>query len=177
MGDLLGWTGYVKNRTLDWSRILIGGDSEGAGQAVYMAYQRPVYGAISFAGPQGTCNGMSAWSFLKSPVARKNTLACYSANDAGKTDMDKNLHLFQTHHAVTTQSVIRSYGQGLWCASPDPDHCATSVDDQLVQEAVDKCFVFLRSAAADLPEISAAMPVVRISLGWIAFLLFLRVGA
>ncbi len=46
-----GWRQYLDGAGLNWSRIVVGGHSQGAGHAAYLSYDFPLAGALMFGGP------------------------------------------------------------------------------------------------------------------------------
>merc|ERR1712232_752412 len=130
-----------ENGLPDWTKIVISGHSQGASHAAYIAYRKPVAGAIAFSGPQDMCQDEGAAWPDGTEFAKKNTFACYAVDEPGVPKIVSNLGLFEKNRSVTTIGRERKYGQGLWC--PPPAHCAVAVDDQLVEDAIVHCWSFL----------------------------------
>lgn len=152
----LGWSEYLGPGDAPlWSKMVVAGHSQGASHAAYVAYKRPVFGAMAFSGPQDTCGDEGlAWFAVPAPESRR-VLACYAEDEGGRTAIEKNLAFFAEVHTFNASGKPRNYGAGAWCASPA--HCASAVDDQLVEEVVERCLPKLRAfVAGDEPPSSSA---------------------
>jgi len=121
----------------------------------YIAYSRPVFGAMVFSGPQDSCDddGLS-WFSAPAPEGLE-VIACYAEDEGGRPAIERNSAFFTEVHTFNATGKPRNYGAASWCASAA--HCASAVDDQLVEEVVEHCLPKLKKFA----EISAAhCPVV-----------------
>lgn len=135
----LGWQGYLADDSqVLWSKIFVAGHSQGASHAGFAALRRPVLGALLLSGPQDMCGDDGA---AEPPPAERRVVGCYAADEPNALAIESNLQVFSEHRAVTTSGGARMAGNGTWC--PPPAHCATAVDDQLVEAAADQCFGFL----------------------------------
>jgi len=140
----LGWGDYLDaNEAPDWSKVVVAGHSQGASHATYIAHKRPVVGAMAFSGPQDTCGDDGLQWFAAPAPENRRVIACYADDEGGKPAIEKNLAFFSEVHTFTATGKPRKYGAGAWCASPA--HCASAVDDQLVEEVVDQCFPLLKA--------------------------------
>jgi len=139
----LGWSEYLAlNGRPDWSKVVVTGHSQGASHSAYIAYARPVLGAMSFAGPQDMC-GSDGGSWFANPAPdNRRAFACYAEDEKGRPAIESNIAFFSEVRTFVAGGKPRNYGPGVWC--PSPEHCASAVDDQLVEDAVDRCFTLLQ---------------------------------
>merc|ERR1712127_177855 len=136
----LGWTEYMSQGEILWPKIFVTGHSQGASHVSYVAYRRPVMGALMFSGPQDMCGDKGVARFVPE---RKHIYGCYAVDEPGATAIRSNLQVFREVRAVNSTGRARNHGEGVWC--PPPPHCATAVDDQLVDDSVTRCFSLLRN--------------------------------
>merc|ERR1719188_2429589 len=135
----LGWSEYL-SQTDDilWSKVFVAGHSQGGSHAGYAAFRRPVLGALMLSGPQDRCALEGA---ARSAPERPHIYGCYAVDEPGAAAIESNLQVFREVRTINTTGRARSHGNGVWC--PPAAHCATAVDDQLVQDTVDQCFSLL----------------------------------
>lgn len=139
----LGWSEYLAaNGRPDWTKVVITGHSQGASHSAYIGYARPVLGAISFAGPQDMCGDNGGEWFASAAPDTRRALACYAEDERGRPAIESNIAFFSEVRTFAAKGKPRNYGPGSWC--PSPEHCASAVDDQLVEDAVDRCFAWLK---------------------------------
>jgi len=135
----LGWSEYLSAGTPDWSRIVISGHSQGASHAAYIAYKRQVQGALLLSGPQDACGDDGAsWAEEAAKLNKENIFGCYAMDEPGKPAIERNLAFMSEVLRVNMTGRSTSHGSRAWCAPPT--HCATGVDDQLADAAVEQCF-------------------------------------
>lgn len=143
----LGWGSYLAaNDEVQWLKIFIAGHSQGGSHAGYAAYRYPVLGALMLSGPQDTCGDAGA---ARLPQGRPHIYGCYAVDEPGAGAIERNLAVFTQVHTINTTGRPRNHGQGAWC--PPPAHCATAVDDQLVDEAIEQCFSMMRNVVEVKP--------------------------
>jgi len=133
-----------------WSTVVVTGHSQGASHAAYIGYARPILGVFSFSGPQDTCDDHGVEWFASAAPDQRRAFACYAEDEAGRPAIEKNLAFFSQVRTFNATSKPRKYGQGAWCASPA--HCSSAVDDQLVEDAVERCFTLLEVIVHDVDE-------------------------
>jgi len=155
----LGWSEYL---TVDgvapaWSKIVIAGHSQGASHAAYIADSRPVWGSMFFSGPQDSC-GDSGWFTGPAPEG-VDRIACYAEDEGGRPAIERNAAFFTEVHTFNATGKPRNYGAASWCASPA--HCASAVDDQLVEEVVEHCLPKLKKLVANEPTPPGKKPTSR----------------
>merc|ERR1719469_1700420 len=144
--ERLGWNEYlVSSGKPDWTKVVVTGHSQGASHSAYIAYARPVIGAMSFAGPQDACGDEGGSWFASPPPDDRQAFQCYAADERGRPAIEKNSAFFSQVRSFTAGGKPRNYGPGVWC--PSPEHCGSAVDDQLVEDAVDRCFTLLKRLA------------------------------
>jgi len=143
----LGWVEYLKpDGTPLWSRIVVSGHSQGASHSAYIAHARPVAGALSLSGPQDTCGDAGAEGARKSFGSGVAHL-CYAEDEDRREVIERNLAFFAKVRTFSASGKPRTYGNDKnWC--PFPEHAASAIDDQLVEEAVQRCFALLEDIIA-----------------------------
>jgi len=136
----LGWTDYLSSGEPDWTKIVISGHSQGASHAGYIAFRRNIMGALLLSGPQDACDDEGA-KWAEEAAFRmddRNIFGCYAMDEPGKAAIERNLEFMTQVTQVDITGRSTSYGTGAWCAPST--HCATGVDDQLADVAVEQCF-------------------------------------
>lgn len=147
----LGWTEYlVQTGGPLWSKVVVAGHSQGASHAAYIGYARSVLGVFAFSGPQDTCGDQGGEWFATAVPDGRRAFACYAEDESGRPAIEKNLAFFSEVRTFNATGKPRKYGQGAWCASPE--HCASAVDDQLVDDAIERCFGLLQVIADEVDE-------------------------
>merc|ERR550532_1452308 len=86
------------------------------------------------------------WFANPAPENRR-AFACYAEDERGRPAIESNMAFFSEVRTFVAGGKPRNYGPGVWC--PSPEHCASAVDDQLVEDAVDRCFTLLKVFAVD----------------------------
>lgn len=144
----LGWSEYLgpNNDAPAWSKTVIAGHSQGASHAAYIAYSRPVWGAMVFSGPQDSC-GDNGLPWFAAPALGGEVIACYAEDEGGRPAIERNSAFFTEVHTFNATGKPRNYGSASWC--PSPEHCASAVDDQLVEDVVEHCLPKLRKFVAE----------------------------
>merc|ERR1719469_1282897 len=154
----LGWSEYLaSNGKPDWTKVVVTGHSQGASHSAYIAYAKPVIGAMSFAGPQDTCGDDGGSWFANPAPDDRQAFQCYAADERGRPAIEKNSAFFAQVRSFSAGSKPRNSGPGMWC--PSPEHCASAVDDQLVEGAVERCFTLLKPLAPTQEAESSGTPV------------------
>merc|ERR1712216_1098840 len=104
--------------------------------------KRNTLGALLFSGPQDVCgDGGASWAALASTLNKQSIMGCYALDEPGKPAIEKNMDFMTDITKINMTGRQMSYGDGSWCAPPP--HCATAVDDQLANAAVEQCFTKL----------------------------------
>jgi len=136
----LGWTQFFSGSAqqhLRWSDVVIAGHSQGASHASYVAGKKDVKGALLFSGPQDQCGSQGAAGFW--PPQQPRIYGCFSKDEPAADVVRSNSATFKSGSVE-----LNTQGKTLGISCAPPDHCATAVDDQLVQESVDRCFSKIR---------------------------------
>merc|ERR1712176_989027 len=151
----LGWSKYLTaTGEVQWPKVFLAGHSQGGSHVGYAAYRYPVLGALMLSGPQDLCGEEGAAHL---PVGRSHIYGCYAVDEPGAEAIRSNLAVFTEVRTINTTGRPRNYGQGAWC--PPPAHCATAVDDQLVDEAIEQCFSMMRGVLhVESPGTCAKIP-------------------
>lgn len=140
----LGWTDYIMETGMPaWSKIVITGHSQGAGNAAHVAYKMPVKGALVLSGPQDMCHGVgAAWVAAAAALGKDDILGCYAVDEDAVPAIVSNIAFFTEVWTINTTGKVKEDDPAAWC--PRPAHCATGTDDLLVEETVDTCFSLLQ---------------------------------
>ena len=100
------WQQYIHNNTVQWSKIIVAGHSQGAGHAAYLGKKFPVNRVLIFAGPQDYLvrfNSPASWLSQKSATSSSKYFAFLHRKDP--FDFNKQLagclKLMQTVKADT----------------------------------------------------------------------------
>lgn len=96
-----GWNRFLEGDVPRWSRIVVGGHSQGAGHAAYLAQEFPLAGALLFAGPGDAVAGVGVATWLLRPL-QINPTALYGLVH----EQDPDFSFFQI-----TQGIL-GLGQG-----------------------------------------------------------------
>jgi len=151
----LGWSDYVSAGTPRWSRIIVSGHSQGASHAGYIAYRRELRAVLLLSGPQDACGEEgAAWAGEASLLNKANILGCFALDEPGRPAILRNLAFLTETTQINMSSRTMSHGAGAWCAPPA--HCATAVDDQLADAAVEKCFGKLSAFSPMSPDMPSS---------------------
>jgi len=141
----LNWLEYLSDSVeILWPKVFFAGHSQGGSHASYVAFRRPVLGALLLSGPQDMCGDEGAARFVPE---RPHIYGCYALDEPGAAAIMSNRQVFREVRTINTTGRARNHGEGAWC--PPPAHCATAVDDQLVDDAVDQCFSLLRNVLGE----------------------------
>jgi hypothetical protein len=77
-----GWGRYLNGSTINWSRIVVAGHSQGGGESAYISHLHKVRGALMFASPVETTNGVAAsWMHKPGKTSASRLYAFDSDND------------------------------------------------------------------------------------------------
>ncbi len=76
------WAGFMKNRSIDWSKVILMGHSQGAGHAAYLSKFVAVKRLVLFAGPQDAhANEVASWTHLPGKTPPEHIFAFLHAKD------------------------------------------------------------------------------------------------
>jgi len=174
----LGWREYLTGAgAIDWARVVVIGHSQGATNAAYVAYKRPVLGALILSGPQDLCGDRPAsWVAAAATLARgdssRNICGCWAVDEGPAALIEKSRNMFTEQRTINSTGKTRTDVADAWC--PKAAHCATGTDDFLINETVKTCFSFLNRFVEQ--EINSASTRGRLALS-AGSLFFALVGA
>ncbi|MCB1590287.1 MAG: hypothetical protein KDI56_15360 [Xanthomonadales bacterium] len=63
-----GWGRFLQQSQPDWSHIVVGGHSQGAGHAAYLAQEQALAGALLFGGPGDFVTGLGVAEWVQRPL-------------------------------------------------------------------------------------------------------------
>lgn len=119
----MGWSIYLTATGLDWSKITVVGQSQGAGMAAYIAKQNLVAGAILFSAPADftkTQHGkeLAPWLNWNSKTPPDRWFAAYHTQESGAVMLNKAYHLLRVpedHIVGFTNNVAngKPHGNGM----------------------------------------------------------------
>ncbi|MEL6328248.1 MAG: GC-type dockerin domain-anchored protein [Planctomycetota bacterium] len=137
-----GWGDYVRpGGGLDWSRIVFGGHSQGAGHSTFLTKVRPTAGNLIFAGPGDFVSGLGTapWVVQPSLVPVEQIFALTHIDDPTSAGFFLNQRLIGLDRFGQLQNVDNTPGPELTShmlfSTLDPGHTnfhsAVAVDDLL----------------------------------------------
>merc|ERR1712008_459783 len=107
----LGWTDYLSSSDeIQWTKIFVTGHSQGASHTSYVAFRRPVIGALMFSGPQDLCGDEGVARYVPE---RKHIYGCYAVDEPGAGAIMKNSQVFRVIRTINSTGGKKSHGNGV----------------------------------------------------------------